>query len=206
MNSKSKWSCLYCLKIFKEPTLLPCFHTICGHHLNEKNVLKRNQFKCPHCDETFYINGNEFGPNRLVKDLLDDDMHLSDEEKCLKQTITSYLNEFFSKYETFIHNKNQLELECCNHFQEIRCQIDIHREEKMPKVYVLPLIHKIDAIALEMIEIVKRFDVSYLTSLNEKLAQSFLKSLEEEIQTLNETFRDPNFSLEERKHIEMKQS
>ena len=57
-----------------------------------------------------------------------------------------------------------------------------------------------------MIEIVKRFEVSYLTSLNEKLAQSFLKSLEEELQTLNETFRDPNFSLEELKHIEMKQS
>ena len=64
-------------------------------------------------------------------------------------------------------NKNKLDLECHNHFQEIRFQLDQHIEE---------LKEKIDDIYMEMIEKTKEFEKSYLKNLNlnnETFVQSF---------------------------------
>ena len=59
-----------------------------------------------------------------------------------------------------------MELECYNHFQEVRRQIDLHREK---------LKEKIDDIYMNMIEETKVFETSYLKSLNEKFTSSYQK-------------------------------
>ena len=61
--------------------------------------------------------------------------------------------------EEYVLNKNLVTLECHKHFQEVRFQIDEHREE---------LKKKIDDISLEMIERAKKYEDLYLKSLNEK--------------------------------------
>ena len=50
---------------------------------------------------------------------------------------------FYEMYEEFISSKTKLDLDCHEHFQEIRFQLEMHREK---------LKEKIDDIYMEMID------------------------------------------------------
>ena len=63
-------------------------------------------------------------------------------------------------YEKFISSKDKLKLVCHEHFQEMRRQLDLHRESFK---------EKIDDIYLEMIDQTKEFETSYLNIVDEKL-------------------------------------
>ena len=96
-------------------------------------------------------------PNYIVKNLIDDEDFLSLEEKCLREEIEeSYasldeLNEHFQQLqETF----QTFELEFHEHFQEIRRQIDIRREE----VKINSINNKIEDVCLSMIDRTKVFE------------------------------------------------
>jgi hypothetical protein len=103
-------------------------------------------------------------------------------------------------YNDLLLNKNSLDLACHTHFQEIRFQLDEHREV---------LKQKIDDIYMEMIEQTKTFEASYLKSLNESLElklKSFdYKSLDDDLNEHEETFRNPNVLIEALQGIELKQ-
>ena len=86
--------------------------------------------------------------------------------------------------EEFISSKNGLDLNCHNHFQEIRFQLDQHREE---------LKEKIDNIYMEMIEKTKAYEASYLNGFKDDLKK------------LEKTFRNPNLLIKEIKEIQLKQ-
>jgi hypothetical protein len=93
-------------------------------------------------------------------------------------------------YDGFKLSKTKLDLDSHNHFQEVRRKIDEHREK---------LKEKIDEIYMEMIEQTKEFEASYLKSLNEKLEASLKlyekKTVNDELNDLDETFRNPNLSI-----------
>jgi hypothetical protein len=74
---KSNLTCSYCSKIFKDPIEMPCGHNLCKEHLTEKN---ENRIKCVECKQDFGIKDNDFKLNNFAKKLLDDHLHLSDEE------------------------------------------------------------------------------------------------------------------------------
>ena len=78
--------------------------------------------------------------------------------------------EFQALKETF----GVFELEFFEHFQEIRRQIDLHREE----VFNLNIRDKLDEMALKMIEKTKHFEREYFKSLNEKLKNLFERNIE----------------------------
>ena len=82
--------------------------------------------------------------------------YLSHEEISLKEKIEESIKIF---YEDFILNKIKLDLDCHEHFQEIRFQLDQHREE---------LKEKVDNIYMEMIEETKEYESSYLKKFGEK--------------------------------------
>ena len=107
---------------------------------------------------------------------------------------------FNEMYDEFISSKNGLDLDCHEHFQKIRRQLDWHREK---------LKEKIDDFYMEMIEKTKEVEASYLKSLNEKLELSLKSlepnSLEVELKSMEETFRDPNFLIESIKEMRLKQ-
>ena len=189
---KSSLTCSNCLKLYKNPIELPCNHYICNDHLSENNIIK-----CDKCKKDFHVKDNDFKSTDLfLNKLISEQLYLSDEEMSLKMKIEESIKAFFNIYEEIIRNKNNLDLEYHNHFQEMRFKIDEHREK---------LKQKIDEISLEMIDQTKKYEVEYLKSLNEKLDASLksleIKSLENELKGMEDTFRDPKILLGEIREI-----
>jgi len=191
MSWKTSLTCSHCSKILKNPVELPCEDCICQEHLTEKTLLNANKIKCLKCSQEFEIKANVFKPVKLVKQLLDEHVYLSDAEKNLKLKLDDTIREFFLIYDELTVNKNRVEMECLNHFQELRRQIDLQREE---------LKVRIDDVALAMIAETNKYEAAYLERLSKNLhvaLNSFdAKSLEDELKKSEEAFRDP-FLLQE---------
>ena len=128
-QSKSCFMCSYCSKIYKDPVELPCEDLICKEHLTEKEVLKQNKIKCQVCKQVFEVKDNQFKSNKLVQKKINEQFYLSNEEKALKQKIEESIKIFYSMYEDSNLSKTQLDLDCHEHFQEIRFHLDMHREK-----------------------------------------------------------------------------
>ena len=193
MSLKAKVLCFQCTKILKDPIQLPCKHHICANHLKETKVCKEKEIKCLKCKEKFPIIDNEFQSNDLVKAFLDEFKYLSYDEMILKQQLYESLKLFYKFQEEYIISKNDFDLECYNHFQEIRRQIDLRREELKEKINDIHQINKIDSIALEMIEETKICESSYLIN---SFKLSLNNTFDEEVNDFNEAFRNPNLSLD----------
>jgi hypothetical protein len=172
-------------------------------------VLKENKIKCSKCNESFSVKNNEFTHDLLddclFKQFLDDFDFLSLDEKTLKTKIESCLSKYFQLYDEFELRKSNLTTQSYNHFQELRRQIDLHREEEMPKVFHASIMNKIDEVSLAMIERVNECEAAFLVSLNENMNFTLDKSHDQELKELNETFRDPNISMDTIKQIQLKQ-
>jgi hypothetical protein len=201
LKLKAQLTCSYCSRIYKDPIDLPCEDTICREHLSEKDVLKENKIKCNECKQEFQVKENEFKSSKAYKKLVESQSHLSEEETSLKHELEVSIGKFFEFYEEFVQTSNKLDLDVFDHFQEIRFQIDEQREE---------LKKKIDEIALEMIDKVKKNEEIYLKNLKEKLLATFSsfdesKSLENELKEIEETFRNPNLLIETIEEMHRKQ-
>ena len=184
---KSNLTCSYCSKIYKDPVELPCGDLICKEHLNEKEVVQKNKIKCQECKQEFEVKGIEFNLSKAIQKQIDNKLYLNDDEIALKQKIEVSIKVFYQMYDTFTLNKTKLDLDCHEHFQELRFQLDIHREK---------LKEKIDEIYMEIIEKTKENEASYLKKLNEKPTVSIvsfkIKSIDEALREVEEKFRDPN--------------
>jgi hypothetical protein len=120
-------------------------------------VLKCNKIKCANCELEFEVKDIELKSKKVLKNLLGDLHYLNAEKKSIKQKLEESIRVFFKNVEEFQMGKTKLDLECHNHFQELRFQIELHREK---------LKEKIENIALEMIDKTKIFEATYLKSLN----------------------------------------
>jgi hypothetical protein len=197
---KSTLTCSYCSKIFKDPIELPCKHNLCKRHLTEKSTAKSKKMKCGDCKQDFDIKDNDFKTINLVKKLLDELVYLSDEEISLKKQIEDSIRQFFQMHEQFTWNKRNLDLDVHNHFQEIRYQLDEHREE---------LKQRIDNIYMIMIDKTKKLEVTYLKSLKDKFEASLKSnetiSLEQSLKEVEETFRNPNLLIDSIREMKRRQ-
>ena len=197
---KSSLTCSNCSKIFKDPVELPCDDYICREHLKEKDVIKQNKIKCSKCKQEFGVKDTDFKSVKAYNKLLLDQVHLSQIEINLRLKIEESIKIFYERYEELTQSKNLLDLDCHNHFQEVRRQIDLQRE-KLKK--------KIDKIALEMIENTKKIEASCLNSLSDDL-NSFLKcvltkSIGEDLKEVAEKFRDPQLLIKTIEEMNLKQ-
>ena len=199
MSLKVDLTCSYCSKILKDLVELPCQDLICKEHLNEKEVVQKNKIKCRECNQEFQVKSNEFKSCKFAQKQIDNQIYLSDKEISLKQKIEESIKVVYKMYEEFASSRTKLDLDCHNHFQEIRFQLDLHREK---------LKEKIDDIYMEMIKKTTEYEASYLRSLNEKLDNSLksfeIKSLDEDLREIEEKFRDPNLLIESIEEIEIK--
>jgi hypothetical protein len=196
-SPKSQLTCSYCSKIFKNPIQLPCEDSICLKHLQERDVVKENRIKCNKCNQEFQIKNNEFKSNNELQKLLDIHSYLSKDEIVLKQKLEESIQKFFEFYDEFFQDKTQLESDVNNHFQELRFQVDEHRER---------LKEKIDDISLAMIDRLKKYEEVYLKNLNENLLVfDYSKSLVDELEGIEEIFRDPNLLIQSIKEMQRKQ-
>jgi hypothetical protein len=197
LTLKSQLTCSYCSKIFKDPIELPCVHSICREHLSERTVVRENIIKCKECQGEFQVKENEFKSNSELVNSIESQSHLSGEEISLKKELEESFQKFFQFYDEFIQNRTKLDLDVFNHFQEIRFQIDEHRER---------LKERIDDIALAMIDETKKSEATFLKELNDSFS-SFddCKPLEHELNQIEETFRHPNLLFESIKEMQQKQ-
>ena len=186
--------------VYKDPVELPCEDYICKAHLIEKEVVQKNKIKCLICSQEFPVKGNEFKLDKLIQTQINEQIYLSDEEISLKLKIEESIKLFYEMYDDFISSKTKLESECHNHFQEIRFQLDIHREK---------LKEKIDEIYMEMIDKTKEFEASLLKSLDEKLFSSLnsfeIKTIDENLKEVEETFRYPQLLIKTIQEMNLKQ-
>ena len=65
---------------------------------------------------------------------MNDKAYLNEEEKALKQKIEESIKVFYEMHENSISSKNEFDLDCHNHFQEVRRQLDMHREKLKEKI------------------------------------------------------------------------
>jgi len=194
---KCKLTCSYCFKIFKDPILLPCEDSIYREHLKENDVVKQNKIKCKTCNEEFQIKDNDFKSNEALKNLKESHSYLSGEEIGLKHDLEESIRKFFEFYDEFIQNRTKLESDVFDHFQEMRFQIDEHRET---------LKEKIDEIALAMIGVTKTNEAMYLRNIKEKLFQTqSVESLEKELNDIEDKFRNPNLLIQTIREMQRKQ-
>jgi hypothetical protein len=183
LKSKSQMTCSYCSKILREPIELPCGDSICREHLSERDVVKEKIIKCAECQQELRVTLDEFKSIKTQN---------NEEKILLRQELEVSMRKFFEIYNEFILNRTKLDLGVFNHFQEMRFQIDEQREE---------LKKKIDEIALEMIEQTNKYQTMYFNFLKEKFCltpslDETSKSVENELNKLEETFRNPNLSTE----------
>jgi hypothetical protein len=166
-----------CSKIPKADQIdIPSTDCICQEH-----SLKKKKIKCQMSD--IETKNKDFKSDELTQKELKNQIksNLSTEDIILlKHRLEESFRVNYEIYEDFLLAKNKLDLECHNHFQEIRFQIDLHREK---------LKEKIDDIALEVIGQTKKYEALYLKSLNEKLDASLKLN---DTKLIEKTFRDLN--------------
>jgi len=190
-------TCSFCSKIVKDPILLPCDDSICREHLKERDVVKASKIKCEKCNEEFQVNDDEFRSNKTLKNLIESQSYLSEDEMSRKQKLEESIRKFFEFYDEFTQNKTKLDSDVFDHFQELRFQIDEQREE---------LKKRIDDISLEMIDKVKKCEEIFLNNLKEKFSSiDDSKSIEIQLSILEDTFRNPNLLIETIKEMQKKQ-
>ena len=93
MSSKVDYVCSYCPKIFKNPIIIPCFHTICEHHLQETNFLKNKLIKCKICKLDIDLTTYTIKPNKHAKILLEQESYLSEVGKSSKNSLEEDLKK-----------------------------------------------------------------------------------------------------------------
>jgi hypothetical protein len=199
-SQKSQLTCSYCSRIVKGPIALPCDETICREHLNERDVVRENKIKCKKCNDEFQVKGHEFKSNIELMKLLESHSYLSSEELKLKRELEECIQKFFQFYDKFIQKRTKLDLDVFDHYQELRFQIDQHREELKEKS------DEIDEIALAMIDHTKKYEALYLENVKEGFSLfDDCKSLEHELNQIEETFRNPNLLIQSIKDMQQKQ-
>ena len=121
---KQNLSCPQCTRIFRDPIVLPCGHTLCKEHLRSSTTIE-----CLLCQREFInLNENSFVTNIVVANLVKDENFLSSDEHDCKQSIKELLSSFEQCLDELSQSQSGFELEFFDHFQEIRRGIDIHRE------------------------------------------------------------------------------
>ena len=203
MSLKLYLTCSYCSKILDRPITLPCADTICQEHLHENPT--KTHLKCLTCDADLNLktlNPSDLKPNKAMQKLLDSEIYLSEEEKSLKYSLDEFIVILHHLSDEYQQTKLKLNLECHEHFQEIRRLIDIHREQ---------IKIKIDDLALAMIDQTKVFESSFEKSLRIKFENETEETpnnklnLDEERKDLEAKFRDPNLLIESIRYLKLKQ-
>ena len=158
---KKSITCEFCHNLFIDPIILPCSKTICLSHIEEdlsKDTSFPNTIKCQFCKEFHIISENTLKVNSLVRDIIQSNGHLNQQEKNLK--IKSLL--FNDEMNNLFEQCNQiigvdLEAFLLDYFINVRNQIESQRSV---------LIKNINNIANKFIDQVNEIEVKQKKVLN----------------------------------------
>ena len=127
MSMKPNMLCSICKLIFHDPISLPCYCVICNEHLHD-GTAKNNKIKCEQCSQVYDIPRDGFATNKMVKCRLGKELHLSVEEKAIKNVIQRLLDEFDQLHGLLQVNTLDFEQTRDKHFALIQQQIERHRD------------------------------------------------------------------------------
>ena len=195
MSLKSEMICSICKLILKDPVSLPCSSAICDGHLRD-DTAKNGTIRCLECDQEFDISQRGFPQHKMASNILVKKLHLSDEEKAIKQAIQETIQQLEQLQFDLKAKHSDLERISFDYFTELRRQIDIQREE---------LKNKIDEIALKMIDQVNKKETDYISTMKQYLLAATPVDIEQCMQSLANEFRNPNLIIEEVKRIQNEQ-
>ena len=173
---KSSFACFHCSKKSKNPNL--------------KNLKEKDQ--AAHSD----VKDNKSKSNNSIQKQKDNKRFLNEEKNVLKQNIEESIKVIHQMHEELTSSKTKLDSDFQEHFQEIRSQLDQHREQ---------LKDKFDVTYMEMIDKTKEYEASHLKNFNDKLSvKTFeIKSIDSELKQLEEKFREPNLLIEPIKQLQI---
>jgi len=149
MNKKSEFICVFCIKILHKPIELPCKCAhICQEHANEFVVKKcsnesankrvKISIECPKCglsfDETFFSN---FNVNHLLHSRLETFDYLNGEEKLIKNKLEEQIQQMDRICTEFNNEIASFSLTQCDHFLDLKNQVDIRRETLLENFHKL---------------------------------------------------------------------
>ena len=100
---KAAFTCDICNKFLKDPIHLPCFCTICKHHLSDNSV-KDGLIKCEPCGDEFIVKDITIKENKRLKNVLEAEDHLTNQEKETKKEIYDQIDQFQQIYEQFMND------------------------------------------------------------------------------------------------------
>ena len=184
MSFKSAFICNICNLVLKDPITLPCLCVICGQHLHDGSS-KYGMIKCLKCGEVFDIPKEGFEANTFMATNLDEELYLTEEEKCIKHAIQNLIQKLEQLKEELMRKHSNLERISFDHFSEVRRQIDIHREELKAKV---------DEISLKMVEQVNENEAYFISKTENSSLLEVNITLS--MQTLANEFRRPDLVIE----------
>jgi WD40 repeat protein len=198
-NLKSLFICKICNRYFDQPVNLGCFCVICKCHSTElPRIDNTNTVKCPICQDDFELPPHgEFKVNRKLKELIDNDEHLSDDrEKTLKQAIKASLialehlaNESEPKLSAL---DNQIEA----HYEKCKSKIEDRRSE---------LVREIDEFSSKLLEHLQTTKEKYAKQKEKLEIKRELDEAKELNSILIEGFSNPDLNLPEIEQLKNQQ-
>ena len=187
---KSELVCNICKLFLIDPISLPCYCVICNKHTYDENV-SNGRITCNTCQREHEIPAHGFSTSKMAKSILASDLHLSNEEKSLKNATTYMINELSRLQEVLIGKKVAFELIAYD-FSEVRRKIELQRET---------LKNKIDRISLRMIELTREKENVYKQKLTEILQNEPQVNIEQCKQTLTNEYRKPDLAMKTVKQL-----
>ena len=172
MNVKEKLTCKYCNQIYKNPITLTCGDNICIHHIEELiSSSSSNKFPCPLCS-TQNLNLN-FEVNKLVQDLIDNDLHNLEVDSKFK-LIYNDLKTEIKKIETILKDPEHVIFE---EISELKRQVDLEREKLKSQIDVLAndLIQRLESYEA-------RFKTEYKTNVDFEHYHALVKSSRKQLE------------------------
>ena len=182
-----------CAEIIDNPINLPCCECqICAKHLHENEINTSNIFTCKSCHFEYTLKEDELQTNELLENMLKQQTQIR--KHSIKLEIDQSIIELFELSDELRRKKPSLEVDIYDYFSEIRREIDIHREEA--KI-------SIEENYRQMIESANNTEAHFM----EQWAKYERQGSEqvEDRNVLEEKFRDPQLSIDDKKAMKLKQ-
>ena len=130
MSLKANFVCGICAKILKKPMSVPCnCSQICKEHVDYEIKNKKTSMTCATCKESYDIPENGFLEMKKIRDSIEKNYHLSEDEKKAFDHLNRNLNEIANLYTIQFQAKlTELPTKISDHFKDMRRKVYIRRE------------------------------------------------------------------------------
>ena len=144
MIIRSYLDCKICNKILRKPITLPCSCTVCYEHVNEN---KSGTFNCLSCNENIQTPMHGFKINKILDDIIVNELYLTDEERNLKRELCEASIKLRQLAEECEQKKSEFKELKFEHVDALKQKVHLRREI---------LKKEIDHVADEIVEDIER--------------------------------------------------